>query len=174
MKKNITYFLILLISLFIFIIFYKSLNKSSFYTPNEILNKKIINFKSKDLLSKKEINFNDLTKEKKFTVLNIWSSWCVPCRSEHKYLMQLSEKKNINLIGLNYKDKETNAKKFLLDFGNPFSNILIDIDGTTSIELGAFGVPETFIINNEKQNIVKKYIGPLNEKKVNEVINITK
>ena len=87
--------------------------------------------------------------------------------------MQLSGKKNLNLIGLNYKDKETNAKKFILDFGNPFSNILIDIDGTTSIELGAFGVPETFIINNEKI-ILKKFIGPLNNESINEIQSILK
>ena len=75
------YFLILLISLFIFIIFYKSLNKSSFYTPNEILNKKIINFKSKDLLSKKEINFNDLTKEKKVSKKEVYN-YCLSIKNE--------------------------------------------------------------------------------------------
>ncbi len=87
----------------------------------------------------------------------------MPCRSEHHFLMDLSKNSKINLVGLNYKDRLTNAKKFINDFGNPFSKILIDPDGTISIELGAYGIPETFIINKDRK-IVKKFIGPLTKK----------
>ena len=80
----------------------------------------------------------------------------------------------MKLIGLNYKDKELNAKKFLNKFGNPYSIVLIDYDGTQSIELGAFGVPETYIIHNEKKTIIKKYTGPLDQKKFIEIINLIK
>ena len=72
------------------------------------------------------------------------------------------------IVGLNYKDKPINAKKFLNEFGNPYSTILLDTDGTISIELGAYGVPETFLINDEKK-IIKKIIGPINEQLINEI-----
>ena len=70
------------------------------------------------------------------------------------------------------KDKKSNAIEFLSDLGNPYYEVLIDLDGTKSIELGAFGVPETYLINNKI--VVKKYIGPLNDIKFKEIIDIIK
>ena len=87
--------------------------------------------------------------------------------------MDLKEKTNINIIGLNYKDKKNNAINFINKFGNPFSKILTDSDGIISISLGAYGVPETFLLNN-KSKIIKKYIGPLTKDNIKEIINIIK
>ena len=81
---------------------------------------------------------------------------------------------SISLEYLNYKDKESSAKKFINDYGNPYNAILVDNDGTNSIELGAYGVPETFIINNKNKHIIKKYIGPLNKISFNEIKQIIK
>jgi cytochrome c biogenesis protein CcmG/thiol:disulfide interchange protein DsbE len=85
--------------------------------------------------------------------------------------MYLSKNSKINLIGLNYKDSSNNAKKFINDFGNPFSTILVDPDGIISIELGAFGIPETIIVNND-QKIIKIFIGPLTNKNLKEIEQI--
>ena len=74
--------------------------------------------------------------------------------------MKLSKKKNLEIIGLNYKDKNKNAKIFLKNLNNPYKVILLDEDGTISIEWGAYGVPETFLIFDKK--IIKKIIGPIN------------
>ena len=98
----------------------------------------------------------------------------MPCREEHKYIVKISNELDVNLIGLNYKDKESSAKKFINDYGNPYNAILVDNDGTNSIELGAYGVPETFIINNKNKKIIKKYIGPLNKISFNEIKQIIK
>ena len=76
--------------------------------------------------------------------MNIWASWCVPCRDEHPFLMNLSDEKNIKIIGLNYKDNNENAKNFLSILNNPYDTILLDLDGTIAIEWGAYGVPESF------------------------------
>jgi cytochrome c biogenesis protein CcmG/thiol:disulfide interchange protein DsbE len=141
------------------------------YTPNKLNNKNFIQFSSKDLFSEVEINSSDLISNNKFTIINIWSSWCMPCRVEHPFLMELSHNSKINLVGLNYKDISNNAKKFINDFGNPYSIILIDPNGTISIELGAYGVPETFIVNKD-QKIVKKFIGPLTKKNLKEIEKI--
>ncbi len=87
--------------------------------------------------------------------------------------MDLSEKTNLNIVGLNYKDKKNNAIKFLNELGNPFSKILTDPYGIISISLGAYGVPETFLLN-KKSKVIKKYIGPLTNKNILEIIKIIK
>ena len=166
MKKKIIFSSIVLFCLFVFFIFFKSIYKENYYTP-QILTKNLISFKSKDLFTKEIVHSDHLFKNEKFILINIWASWCVPCLQEHKYLMNLKNNSSINLIGLNYKDKENNAKKFIYKNGNPYDAILIDDDGVISIELGAYGVPETFIIYNSK--IIKKYIGPLSQKNIIEI-----
>ena len=96
----------------------------------------------------------------------------MPCRNEHPLLIDLAENKKIEIIGLNYKDNSNNAEKFINELGNPYSIILLDRDGTKAIEWGAFGVPETFLIYEDK--IIKRYIGPLNQKIINEIQNYVK
>ena len=172
MKKKIIFSSIVLFCLFVFFIFFKSIYKENYYTP-QILTKDLISFKSKDLFTKENINSDHLFKNEQFIVINIWASWCTPCLQEHKYLMNLKNNSSINLIGLNYKDKENNAKKFIYKNGNPYDTILIDDDGVISIELGAYGVPETFIINEDKI-IIKKFIGPLSDKSMKEIKSILK
>ena len=81
--------------------------------------------------------------------------------------------KNLNLLGINYKDNISNAQSFLNELGNPYSKILSDKNGVTSIELGAYGVPETFIVNKEKK-IIKKIIGPIDNEKFNEILELIK
>ena len=87
---------------------------------------------------------------KDFIVLNIWASWCVPCQIEHPFLMSLKDKNKINIIGLNYKDESKNAKNFLKKYGNPYSIIGIDKKGEFAILLGAYGVPETYVVEKGK------------------------
>ena len=171
MKKKIIFSSIILACLFIFFVLFKSIYKQNYYIPQK-LTKNFINFEAKNLLTKKIFNSNKLFVDEKFIIINIWSSWCVPCLEEHKYLMNLKNNNGIILIGLNYKDKENNAKKFISKNGNPYDLILTDKDGIISIELGAFGVPETFIIQNKK--IIKKYVGPLNQQNVIEIKKLLK
>ncbi len=171
MKKNIFYLSILLFFTFIFTIFYVGLDKSNIYKPKEVKNKNLVEFTSTELFSNKQFNSKDIIENNNFTLINIWSSWCVPCRSEHTILMHLSNKTKLNIIGLNYKDKKNNAIKFLDELGNPFSKNLTDPDGIISISLGAYGVPESFLLNS-KSRIIKKYIGPLTSENISEIIKI--
>jgi cytochrome c biogenesis protein CcmG/thiol:disulfide interchange protein DsbE len=86
--------------------------------------------------------------------------------------MKLNKNQSIKLIGLNYRDNLSNAKNFINEFGNPYSQILIDNEGILSVEFGAYGVPETFIIDKNKK-IVRKFIGPITreiEKEINLII----
>ena len=173
MKKNIFYLSILLFFTFIFTIFYIGLDKPNFYKPKEVKNKNLEEFVSTELFSNKQFNSKDIIENNNFTLINIWSSWCAPCRSEHAILMNLSKKTNLNIVGLNYKDKKNNAIKFLNELGNPFSIVLTDPEGIISISLGAYGVPETYLLNNESK-IIKKYIGPLTNENILEIIKIIK
>ena len=168
MKNKILISLIIFFFIFCFIVLFKGLNNSNIYVPKLKSEKILINFKSKELFSEIEISSDQLFIDSDFYILNIWSSWCLPCRDEHKFLMQLNKNSSLMIVGLNYKDKSINAKKFLNELGNPYSTILLDTDGTISIELGAYGVPETFLINDEKK-IIKKIIGPINEQLINEI-----
>ena len=172
MKKKIIYLIIFLLLIFVFSVFFKGLYKPNLYSPSQTSNKSLIEFSGKELFTNIEINSSQLISNNKFTIVNIWASWCVPCRSEHKILMDLSKNLNLNLIGINYKDNSESAKKFIHELGNPFSKILVDNSGITSIELGAYGIPETLLVN-DYANIIKKYIGLLTDKNVKEIEKIT-
>jgi len=160
MKIKLSFIFVFIIIIFILLIFFKSLFKNNNYIPKKI-NNKIENIVIEEFYSGNNLKLKEVFENEKFVVINIWSSWCLPCRQEHQYIDNLSKIDNLKIIGLNYKDKEDNAKKFLEELGNPYDIILKDINGTKSIYLGAYGVPETFIIDSEL-NILRKYIGPLN------------
>ena len=171
MKRKSISLLIISILIFIFIIFYKGLDDSNFYKPkSKIL--EIPQFFSKNFYINEEIDSKKIFDEDRYYLFNIWASWCIPCRDEHPMLIDLSKNQQLSIIGLNYKDKLANAKRFLEDLGDPYEKILIDQDGTISIEWGAIGVPETFLIYQNR--IVKKFMGPLNENSLIEIQQIIK
>ena len=161
MKIKILPIFLIIIFLIIFFIFYKGLQNRNIYIPKNITQKNIPFFKVKIFNTNDEITSKEIFKDNKFYLVNIWASWCTPCREEHPYLMKISHQNNIEIIGLNYKDNNRNAKKFLNELGNPYKTILLDNDGTIAIEWGAYGVPETFLTYDNK--IIKKFVGPLNE-----------
>ena len=170
MKTKIFPIFISIIFLSIFIIFYKGLQNSNIYVPNTNIEKDIPNFNAKVFNSNEKINSSEIFKNDKFYLMNIWASWCVPCRDEHPLLMNLSNQRNIEIIGLNYKDDDEKAKLFLKKFDSPYKFIFSDTDGTIAINWGAYGVPETFLIYNKK--IIKKIVGPLNDVSLLEIKNL--
>jgi cytochrome c biogenesis protein CcmG/thiol:disulfide interchange protein DsbE len=94
------------------------------------------------------------------TVVNVWASWCGPCRTEHPLLMELAKRTDIRLFGINYKDDIGNARQFLGTLGQPFAAIGVDDSGRVAVDWGVYGVPETFIIDGA--GIIRfKWIGPL-------------
>ena len=84
----------------------------------------------------------------KVTLVNVWASWCAPCRAEHPLLMRVAADGRVKIAGLNYKDRPENARRFLGDLGNPFDAIGVDDSGRAAINWGVYGVPETFLIGN--------------------------
>ena len=172
MKNKLIPLSIFLVFIVIFIIFYRGLQNTNIYTPNakssfEVPSVSVRLFNSNEIVNTLEIFSSD-----KFYLLNIWSSWCVPCRQEHSILMELTKNDNLKVIGINYKDTKKNANNFLKELGNPYDNIIFDNKGTNAIEWGAYGVPESFLINNNK--IIKKYIGPLSKVSMQEIKSFIK
>jgi cytochrome c biogenesis protein CcmG/thiol:disulfide interchange protein DsbE len=96
------------------------------------------------------------------TLVNVFASWCGPCRIEHPLLMEIAEMDNINLYGINYKDDPAIARDWLTELGDPFTRIGADRDGRVAIELGVYGVPETFLIDREGR-VRYKHVGPISE-----------
>ena len=172
-KKSIFSLIILILLIISFFVFKFALQKEKIYTPKMTDNQIFTDFKVQSLIDEKQINFNKVLTGKNFYLINIWSSWCEPCKDESEYLLELKNNTSIMMIGINYKDKKKNALNFLKLYGNPFEQIFVDKQGLISINFGAYGVPETFLINNDNK-VLKKYIGPLNDEDVYEIKKITK
>ena len=167
MKNRLLLLFIISIFIIIFIIFYKGLKNTNVYIPDIKINKEVPSFTSELFYSNEVIKSKEIFDLDKFYLLNIWSSWCLPCRQEHSILMDLIKDDNLKVIGINYKDTKKNAKKFLKELGNPYDKIIFDNVGINAIEWGAYGVPESFLINKNK--IIKKYIGPLSKESMEEI-----
>jgi cytochrome c biogenesis protein CcmG, thiol:disulfide interchange protein DsbE len=103
------------------------------------------------------------------TVLNVWASWCVPCRDEAALLMTLAADKRVRLVGINYKDQPDNARRFLARYGNPFAASGADANGRAAIEWGVYGVPETFIVGRDGK-IAYKLVGGLTPENLQQVV----
>ena len=93
-------------------------------------------------------------------MINVWGSWCEPCREEAPYLMRLAADKRLRVVGIDYKDRPDNAREFLRRYGNPFVAIGADESGRASIEWGVYGVPESFVVGRDGK-IAYKLIGPV-------------
>jgi cytochrome c biogenesis protein CcmG/thiol:disulfide interchange protein DsbE len=96
------------------------------------------------------------------TLVNVFASWCGPCRIEHPLLMRLAEDPELSIVGINNKDQPENARRFLGALGNPYAAVGADANGRASIEWGVYGVPETFVVGPDG-TILYKHIGPISE-----------
>ncbi len=170
--KKINYIIVSILFSIIFVILFLSLGNEKIYDTEELVGKKISEielnlFQSDGVINSKKFKNNE------FTILNFWASWCGPCRKEHPNLVRLSKIKNLKLVGINFKDDKKNANFFLKENGNPFDILAEDKYGKNSVNFGVYGIPETILIDSELK-ILKKYIGPLNIKDVNEIRKIVK
>jgi cytochrome c biogenesis protein CcmG/thiol:disulfide interchange protein DsbE len=110
----------------------------------------------------------------KVTLVNVFASWCVPCRQEHEVLMRLASGPamagaDVRLFGLSYKDSDANAARFLADNGDPFVRVGADRNGRIAIDWGVYGVPETFVVRGSGK-IVYRFVGPMSEESFRDTI----
>lgn len=95
----------------------------------------------------------------KLTLVNVFASWCVPCRDEHPVLKELAKDGRLNVVGINYKDRNDNALRFLGELGNPYSAIGVDPNGKAAIDWGVYGIPESYLVGPDGTILFKK-VGP--------------
>ena len=142
-------------------VFWKGLSGTPNEIPSALINKPVPDFVLDPVDGMKLPGFSDEDLKKgKVTVINVWASWCAPCRIEHPLLTELAKRPDITLYGMNYKDEPQNAVEFLNTLGQPFAAVGMDRDGRTAIDFGVYGVPETFIVDGQGM-IRYKHIGPL-------------
>ena len=168
--QKIIKFITLFIIIFILGIFYISLNRSSNYDTEYLIGNELNDIKLSNFYNDNSYTNSDF-KKNNYTLINFWASWCAPCRTEHPFLMQLNEEKNLQLLGINFKDRKKNAMEFLKELGNPYDYLAKDNKGKQSINFGIYGVPESILVDSEFI-ILKKFIGPLSEEDVEEIKKI--
>ena len=161
------FLLILLIFFYLLII-----DRNPSDLPSVLLDKNVPKFETESLLKDEKF-----ISSKKFgneiILVNFFATWCKPCRDEHTYIKRLSNKKEIKVIGINYKDNPKKAIRWLKELGNPYTDVAIDKSGRIAIDWGVYGIPETFIVNSK--GIIKyRHVGPVTKKiykKINLIIN---
>ncbi|EJL53880.1 periplasmic protein thiol:disulfide oxidoreductase, DsbE subfamily [Rhizobium sp. CF122] len=105
----------------------------------------------------------------KLTLVNVFASWCIPCREEHPILKELAKDGRLNVVAINYKDKNDNALRFLGELGNPFAAIGVDPKGQAAIDWGVYGIPESYLVAPDG-TILYKRVGPFDEVSLKEVL----
>ena len=146
-------------------LFAANINRNPEFVPSALINKPVPDVTLEpldDTIDNPGIEPGDFPGQ--VTLVNIFASWCIPCRDEHPLLMQLAYEGHI-IYGINQKDAPENARKFLDELGNPYGRIGADRDGRASIEWGVYGVPETFVVN-KKGIITYKHVGPLTDRAI--------
>ena len=158
--------LVLFIGLVIFFIIY--LQNDPSIVPSPLIDKPAPAFNLPKLHSPEtNIQLDDL--KGKVSLLNVWASWCAACVTEHPVFVKAAKTYNLNLYGLNYKDKREDAINWLEKLGDPYIDSAFDEAGTTGINYGVYGVPETFVL--DKDGIIRyKHIGPVNKEQLETII----
>lgn len=135
------------------------LNRDPKYVPSPLIGKPLPTFSLPELENPENITSNETLKGQ-VSLLNVWASWCVACRIEHPFLMQLAEQNTLPIYGFNYRDQRDNALRWLDRHGNPYRLNAHDLTGRAGIDLGVYGAPETFLIDKQGK-IAYKQIGPI-------------
>lgn len=103
----------------------------------------------------------------RLTLVNVWASWCIPCREENPVILDLAKDKRLTVVGINYKDETANALRFLGELGNPFAAIGVDQRGKAAIDWGVYGIPESYLVD-ANGTIVYKRVGPFDQRSLQE------
>ena len=163
--------LIGLIIICLFFLIFILLEKNPNNPPSAILNKNLPTFSSINLYDKEEVLLSNSLKGK-YTLINFFASWCTPCRAEHHLFFKIKKEiPELYILGFSHKDNLDDSKKYLEEEGNPYSFVGIDSDGKIAFDFGVFGLPETFIVNQDKE-IIYKHTGPLTKKIIEDEIAI--
>lgn len=179
--ERIKLFIPLIIFIVLALALYFGLGRDPSAMPSALINKAVPAFTLSSLLNKNTVNqapinqalinqapqneyttLDETVFRGEATLLNVWATWCVSCRLEHQYLMDIASL-GVPIIGLNYKDERTAAQEWLVKFGDPYQEVIYDVDGTLGLDLGVFGAPETYVIDAE--GVIRyKHVGVVDDR----------
>ena len=161
MKKFAIYLLPLVIAGGLFALFASQIDKDPNLLPSALINKPAPQFELPALEGHDQPGFSTADFAGQLTLVNVFASWCAPCRDEHEFLIDLAKRDDVKIYGINYNDPPENARSFLAELGNPYDAIGSDRNRRVSLDWGVYGVPESYLVNSEGL-IVYKHTGPIN------------
>lgn len=150
-------------------VFALNINRDPNYIPSVLIDKPAPEFMLPAIEGLDRPGFDTAALKGEVSLVNVFASWCIPCRDEHPVLTKLKAETGIRLFGINQKDVPENARAFLEELGNPYDAAGADANGRVSIDWGVYGVPETFLLDRNGV-IVLKIVGPLSEEAVESVL----
>lgn len=132
--------------------------------PSPLIDKQVPSFQLSQVEDSDKV-FQSADMRGKVWLLNVWASWCAPCRAEHPALLAFAKLQAAPIVGLNYTDARLDSRKWLSEYGNPYQVSAFDGDGKVGMEFGVYGVPETFVI--DKRGVIRlKHVGPITDEVV--------
>ena len=172
MKNNISKIIIFSFAIFFLFVFWRGLKIDNNYDTRSLIGNQISKFRVIKIDNNNQYISEEDLKKNTYTLINFFASWCAPCKTEHKYLLKLSNKnKQIKIIGINFKDKKNNAINFLKDLGNPYDFVGRDSDGKISILFGIYGIPESILVDSNL-TVIKKIVGPIGQFQYDKILEL--
>jgi cytochrome c biogenesis protein CcmG/thiol:disulfide interchange protein DsbE len=168
MKKSLRYLLPLFVFLGIAAFLFRGLGMDPRKVPSPLVDKPAPTFSLPELRDPSR-TVSDQDFQGKVSLLNVWATWCVSCRAEHRVLMRLAQQGGVVIYGLNYKDTRGDAMQWLKVYGDPYVANAFDADGRVGIDWGVYGTPETFVIDRSG-TVRYKHIGPLTDADVQDTV----
>ena len=150
------------------LLFLANIGRDPDFVPSVMLNKPVPEFALPPVEGLSQPGFSSDTFGGRVVLVNVFASWCIPCRDEHPLLMELAAR-GVPILGINQKDAPENARAFLAALGNPYEMIGADTNGRASIEWGVYGVPESFVVD-ANGIITYKHTGPISPRSLTESV----
>ncbi|MGJ8529507.1 DsbE family thiol:disulfide interchange protein [Maritalea sp.] len=161
MKRVLIYLIPLVLTGGLFLLFATQINENPNLLPSALLNKQAPEFELPPVEGHDQPGFSTADLKDQLTLVNVFASWCVPCRDEHEFLVELAKRDDVKIYGINYNDQPENARRFLAELGNPYDAIGADRNRRVSLNWGVYGVPESYLVN-QNGTIIYKHTGPIN------------
>lgn len=166
--RRLIYLLPLLLFVGVGVAFLRGFDRDPRDIPSALIDKPAPEFSLPPLPGHKE-GLSNATLKGDITLVNVFASWCIPCKAEHPIITRLAREQGVTVRGINHKDKAEDAIAWLNRNGDPYASIGVDLDGRVSIDWGVYGVPETFLLDRQGR-IRFKHVGPLTPQVVEEQI----
>lgn len=160
MAPRLKLFLPLILFLVLAAFLFRGLSLDPMALPSALIDQPLPDFQLTELADDRPLARADVIGEA--ALFNVWATWCISCRVEHPYLQQLADG-GVPIYGINYKDEDAAARRWLRDLGNPYRANIVDREGTLGVDLGVYGAPETYLVDAD--GVIRyRHVGVVDER----------